>query len=294
MTDSIARFHDPKELEPILDRRGDRLDQLLAGTGIPRERFIGMTIQAVARQPKVLQCTQDSIVLAVLTVAEMGLIPSGAPGGAYLVPYGAECGYIVAYQGLITMAMRSGVLIDVYGKPVYSADEFDVVEGTEPRIDHHPSLSGDRGTITHFYAVGHLANGGRQQHVMTLAEVEAIRDRNRQWEKGPWGTADWIEMGRKTPVRNLMKYVPTALTPLQAQALEGEDRWADAPAEPRQMSSRRQRLLMHAVGGAEPDSTVTTGANGADSPNVNASDGVAALGGPEDADEGMPDIPEGK
>lgn len=287
MTNTVARWQ-PKDLEASIEQRGDRLDQLLAGTGIARDRFIGMTIQALAREPQLLQCTQESVLLSVLSVAEMGLIPSGAPGGAYLVPYGREASYIVAYPGLITMGMRSGVLKDIYGKARYEADEFDVREGSEPGIFHKPSLDGDRGNITHYYAVAHLRTGGLMQHVMTAAEVEAIRNRNKAWEHTPWRT-DPVEMGRKTPVRNLMKYIPQALTPMQALMLEGEDR-GSATIEPMQLSSRRARILNRLTGGAETGATDTETADEVKPHGEAETDPSAALGGPADPDEGMPDV----
>ncbi len=278
---------EPNDFKAAIERRGDRLDALLAGTGIDRERFIGMTIQALAREPKLLRCTQESVLLSVLSVAEMGLVPNGAPGGAYLVPYGTEAGYIVAYQGLITMGMRSGALRDIYGKVRYEGDEFEVTEGSTPGIYHKPTLDPDRGNVTHFYAVAHLRTGGQMQHVMTLAEVEAIRDRQRNWEKTPWGTADWIEMGRKTPVRNLMKYIPQALTPMQATALAGEDRWLDAGEERPALSSRRQRVLAHVGGGAETAPVATEDANGNGTPAETETPDSAAL----DPRDGLPPLP---
>lgn len=286
----IARWQ-PSDLQASLQQedRFDRLDALLAGTGITRERFVGMTVQAVAREPKLLRCTRDSVLLSVLSVAEMGLVPNGAPGGAHLVPYGTECGYIVAYQGLITMAMRSGVLKDIYAKARYEADEFDVTEGTNPGIYHKPSLNGDRGNITHFYAVGHLMTGGRMQHVMTQAEVEAIRNRNKQWERGPWAT-DPVEMGRKTPVRNLIKYIPQALNVVQAVALEGEDRWSEAaPAVPA-ANSRLGRIQRRLTGGAEPDAAADEGSADGNGPEDSQDASAEALGGPPDEDKGMPEV----
>jgi recombination protein RecT len=280
----------PRDLQASLEAadRAERLDALLLGTNIPRERFIGMTIQAVARQPKLLRCTRESVLLAVLSVAEMGLVPSGPYGGAWLVPYGDTAQYIVDWRGFLKMAYRSGQLRDAYAKVRYSDEEFMVTEGTVPMIHHVIELSHAIDAVpTHFYAVAHLTTGGHVQHVMSADEVWAIRDRQRNWQSGPWAS-DPLEMGRKTVVRNLFKYIPEAITPQLAQALEHEDALDAAPAPAvAPLSDRRQRLLARYAGN---DAAGDTPPPDTDEPTAGVS---AGLGGPADEDEGMPEIPGG-
>jgi hypothetical protein len=75
--------------------------------------------------------------------------------------------------------------------------------------------SGDRGEIIAFYAVARFTTGGHHFDVMTRAEVEAIRDKSQAWmafkagkiQSTPWGT-DFPEMGKKTAIRRISKYLP--------------------------------------------------------------------------------------
>lgn len=291
MTNTDLLLVEPKRLESLLQEpdRASRLSGLLAGTDISPERFVGMTVQAIARQPKLLRCTRESVLLAVLSVAEMGLAPTGAYGGAWLVPYGDQCKYIIDWRGFLKLAYRSGILKDAYAKVVYEADEFRVIEGTNPQIIHEPNLDADRGNIAWYYAVAHLRNGGHVQHVMSAAEVEAIRDRQPRWESGPWGT-DGPEMGRKTVIRNLFKYIPEAMTPELAQALEQEDAMDRVgPTNVTPISSRRARV-MAALTGAETDAAGAEEVSPGQAPPEVEGDQAVDPDVPAD-DASMPEVP---
>lgn len=286
----------PKDYESMMLAKQDRLTQLLAGSDVEPERFIGMVTQAIARQPRLLNpdVDKESVLLAVLSVAEMGLVPSGPFGGAWLVPYRdkksgkQKVQPIVDWRGFIKMAMRSGQLRGAWAHPAYEGDSFRYVLGDDPALMHHPTLNPDeRGNVTHFYAVAHLNSGERVFEVMTRGEVDAIRKRARASDEGPWVT-DYIEMGRKTVVRKLFKYLPVAQTPQMAKALEEEDDWNGEPgalvaAAP--MSDRRARLVSH-MQGAETDAVSTEPSVEAPPSAEPANDSDPAVGTGESSEPG--------
>lgn len=287
MSGEIVRWQ-PKDMEKSLDQRADRLGQLLMGTGVDPERFVGMTVQALARQPSLLQCTQESVLLAVLSVAELGLVPNGPYGGAWLVPYGREAKWIIDWRGMLKLAYRSGILKDAYAEVRYSSEPFVVHKGTNPRIEHEYGLvRPTEDAVTHFYAVAHLRTGGHVQHVMTALEVEAIRNRQRNWQKGPWAS-DPLEMGRKTVVRNLFKYVPEAMTPQLAAALDHEDSLDTLEPVPVRVPTGRQARLLAAVGATETASEAGAGQNGDTATDGQSADQGAA---PEGTPADDPDLP---
>lgn len=260
----------PKDFEVIIAAREGDLESLLAGTDITPQRFIKSTVHALARQPKVMQCDQASILLAVLEAAEMGLEPTGAYGGAHLVPYGNKCGLIVDYRGFIKMALRSGQVSSVMAALVYDADTFSYELGTKPHIQHVPALEREADSkVTHVYAVYWTPEGHSGFVVMTHAEVEAVRRMGATGQSEPWKTS-WGEMAKKTAVRRLFKLYPVAITPQLATALEHEDRWDSGAAggvgesPPAAPSPRRARVFA-ALTGQEP---------------------------PAEADDGLPDMPE--
>lgn len=275
----------PRDFEQLLVAKEDRLSALLAGSEVKPEQFIGMTVQAIARDRKLMapDIDRESLLLAVLSVAEMGLLPNGA-GGAHLVPFNdKESGkrkvqYIVDWRGLIKMALRSGQLRAAWAHPVYEGDEFAYILGDRPMISHKPTLEpSTRGNITHAYAVLHLTNGERVFEVMTIDEIEGIRKRSRAKDAGPW-VSDYVEMVRKTPIRRIFKYHPQVVTPQLAAALQAEDDWEDAtPVNVTPVSDRRQRLLSH-YGAAEPSPLEADPANDSQPSGEAQPDGSADSG----------------
>ena len=96
------------------------------------------------------------------------------------------------------------------------------------RLVHKPFLTGDRGDIVGFYAVAKLKGGGVQFEFMSLSEVIAVRDGSSGWAtakrfgkeaKSPWG-ASFSEMGRKTVIRRLCKYLPMSVELATAIAID--------------------------------------------------------------------------
>lgn len=220
-----------KNLEGLLRR--EEFQRSLADVApkhITKERIVKLALVAASRQPKLFECTPQSFLQSVMKSAELGLDCVGTLGQGYLVPYyngkikAFECQFIVGYQGLIELARRSGNISRIESRVVYEKDEFVVEYGLEPKLIHKPYLGGDRGKIVCVYAIAELKDGSRQVEVMTLDEVERIRDRSKAKDGGPWVT-DFAEMARKTVIRRLAKYLP--LSPELAKAIETDDQQFD-------------------------------------------------------------------
>jgi len=211
---ALARREQVHPIVAALDERSDVIASLLPkGTDV--ERFKRIVLQSINRNPQLKKCTPNSIVDAAAEAARLGLEPSGAIGGAHLVPYGDTAQLIVDYRGLVELARRSGEIAAIDAAIVRQADHFKVRRGTEPSIDHVPDIEApspadpaDEGNpVTHVYAVARLRNGQRQFDVMTRDEIERIRGRSRAGNAGPWRT-DWHEMAKKTVLRRLSKTLP--------------------------------------------------------------------------------------
>lgn len=177
------------------------------------ERLLRLMVGEVRRVPKLADCSQATLMACVLDMMRLGLEP-GPLGHAYLVPYGNVCTLILGYRGLIELARRSGQIQRIEAHLVYEKEAADpnhwVYEaGIEPKLIHRPMLAKDRGPIVAAYMVAKLADGSTQLEVMTIGEIEAIRDRSKSGKSGPWVT-DFGEMCRKTVVRRGSKYLPLA------------------------------------------------------------------------------------
>jgi recombination protein RecT len=215
-------------LEDLLNSRRDLIAQLIPKHLTP-DRLMKTALVAYARSPQLRACDVNSILKCVVQCAELGLEPNTPLGLAYLVPFKTECTLIVGYRGLINLARRTGELLQVEAHPVRKGDKFRVRYGSEPVLEHEPLWEDDARDVLAFYALARLANGERQVEVMSRSSVDAIRDRSRASKNGPWVT-DYDEMGKKTVVRRMMKYLP--MNPHLARAMEVDaDRDENEPIE---------------------------------------------------------------
>ena len=190
--------------------RAQELDALLRDSGVDRERFISTVVHALVKAPDVLEkCSAESVIMATLDAAKMGLEPTGQYGGAYLIRRGNVAVMEVDYRGFIRMAQRSGAIKRAMASAVYHGDEFEWEEGTNPYLKHRPTQGPargepERGDLTHVYAIGWLPDGTPQFRVMTRDEVNAIMARTSSKKDGkvvgPWVT-DYVPMALKTVVR---------------------------------------------------------------------------------------------
>jgi len=188
----------------------ERVTQTLQRAGtrwLSAEQIKTQAMIAVARNPKLLDCTRFSFLESVVRAAERGLRFAGAGGEAYLIPYKSKCTLIIGYRGLCALARRTGKVIRLEARCVHEKDSFKIEYGDSQKLIHKPHLGPDRGEITCCYALGELRGGSVQLEVMTRVQIDEIRKRSRAGDTGPWQT-DYEEMARKTVLRRLCKYLP--------------------------------------------------------------------------------------
>lgn len=214
MSNPLALFQ-----QALTEKRGAIAGRLPAH--LNPDRLIKIAITAAAKNPKILDCDRESIMLSVMQAAELGLEPGGALGEGYLVPYGRTCQFIPGYRGLISLARRSGQIVSIEAHEVYEQDEFTVEFGLDPKLIHRPTLKSERGEVVAFYAVARIVGGGVQYDYMTRADVDAIRKRSRAGSSGPWVT-DYNEMGKKTVIRRLFKTLPVSVELCRALEIQAE------------------------------------------------------------------------
>ena len=224
-TNGTAAAKAPTTLEQMLEARSDLLRKVLP-KHMTAERLVKVALLARSRNPLLLQCTPESLLKAILQCAEMGLEPSGSVGGAHLVPFRNkktghyEATLIPDYRGLIDLARRSGQIRSVEAHIIYERDKYRVRYGTEPVLEHEPTLTGEAGAMVAAYAVAKLADGATQVEVMTRGAVDLVRARSRASDSGPWVT-DYEAMAKKTVLRQLCKYLPRSRE--LAEALDLDD-----------------------------------------------------------------------
>lgn len=209
------------------------------------ERLLKVAQIAATTTPGLAKCDVASLVGAIGQCAQMGLEPNTVLGHAYLVPFNTKrkdangnerwvnsVQVIIGYKGLIDLARRSGQIVSIAAHEVCSNDKFELVYGLDEKLIHTPSL-GDRGEIIGFYAVAKLKDGGHCFEFMSMRQVQEIMAATQSKGKyGPWKD-NFTEMGRKTVIRRLAKYLPLSIEFQTAAALDsmaegGKDQHMDA------------------------------------------------------------------
>lgn len=176
---------------------------------ITPDRFARICANAVASNPKLADCSQTSLIGALLCSAQAGLEPNTTLGQAYIIPYGDKAQFQISYKGLIELAHRSGQLKDISSHIVYENDTFEYELGLDPKLKHIPAMK-DRGEIIGAYAVYHLISGGYGFEFMSVDDINKHR---KQFSKAkydsPWDTS-WESMAMKTVVKKALKFAPMA------------------------------------------------------------------------------------
>ena len=179
------------------------------------DRLARIALTNIRTNPKLLECSVESLMGAVMLSAQLGLEP-GPLGHAYLVPYGKECTLIIGYRGLIDLARRSDQIVSLAAHVVHENDKFEFTYGLEENLVHEPNWT-NPGRPLGAYMVAKLKDGGHAIEVMSYDEIEAVRSRSKAAKSGPWVT-DWEEMARKTVVRRGSKYLPLSIESQRAIA----------------------------------------------------------------------------
>jgi recombination protein RecT len=191
------------------------------------EKFARGVRTAVLTDPtgKLLQCDPVSIVMAVLTSAQLDL-EVDAKGHAYLIPYGSRCQLIPGYKGYLRKIQECGIVDTITTQIVYEGDEFQVEGGTNPGIKHiintEDATGRDNGMLTYVYAIIRYKSGAVDFEVMSRGECEKIRD-GLKFESNVWKN-HFSEMARKTVVRRFVKrlQLPTVENILQIDDLHSQ------------------------------------------------------------------------
>jgi len=179
------------------------------------ERMIRVAVTAIQKTPKLMECSQQSLIACIVEASQLGLEPDGVIGHAYLVPYKnkntgrMEAQLMAGYKGLIELARRSGKVGAINAEIVYEGDEFRVVKGLNPDLIHVPNWQ-DPGEMIAAYATAKLKDGDVQFCVMPRHEIDKHRARSKAKDYGPWVT-DYEWMAKKTAIRQLCKLLPCSI-----------------------------------------------------------------------------------
>lgn len=197
---------------------------------VSADRMLKIALGALRTTPKLMSCTVESLMGGVVQCSQLGLEPNTPLGHAYLIPFDnrrkgiTEVQIVLGYKGLIDLARRSGQVVSIAAHEVCQHDHFEYAYGLDEKLEHRPAL-GERGSVIAFYAVAKLKDGGHAFEVMSRGQIEEIRDASQNYKFARdksttvWGQ-HFVEMGRKTVLRRLFKYLPVSIELATASALD--------------------------------------------------------------------------
>lgn len=195
------------------------------------DRLLRVAMTAIQNTPKLLECDRQSLYSAIMKAAQLGLEPDGILGQAYLIPFSKsykdgtqwkkrmEVQFIPGYKGLIDLARRSGEVSNIIAKEVCEKDKFAITWQEQPPFIHEQQPSGDRGKVIGFWALAHFKDGGFHWDYMSYDEIIAIRNQSSGWKSAveykkekdsPW-EKNFVEMGKKTVIRRIAKFLPMSV-----------------------------------------------------------------------------------
>lgn len=178
---------------------------------IPVDKFLRTTVTAIQMQPALLEADRRSLLGACMKAAQDGLLLDGREAAAVIFggKGGARVQYMPMLGGLLKKLRNSGELASIAAHVVYDTDQFTYELGDNESITHKPSLGSSRGKPIAAYAIARTKDGAIYREVMSLYDIEKVRNVSRAKDSGPW-TQWWDEMAKKTVIRRLCKRLPSS------------------------------------------------------------------------------------
>lgn len=217
-------------LAGILGRIQTQMSQVLPRHLDP-ETMTRVVLVEGARNPKIGQCTAESIATTVMLASQLGLQPSSPLGHFYLIPRNEKdrrsgdrvmrCGYVIGYRGYLELARRAGLRMNagvVYADEIQNGSFRWTIE--PPEIAHDGAL-GVRRTddqLVLAYAVAVDRDGHRYQLVIDRQGIDEAQraSSGRVWQD------HFASMARKTAIRRLLAGGLVPLSTELATALDEE------------------------------------------------------------------------
>lgn len=216
-----------KSVHALVLRNANQI-QMALPKHISAERMTRVFFSSLRRTPKLLECSDASLVGSLMKASQLGLEPDGLLGLAYLVPRWSkklnqhEAELQIGYLGLIELARRSGQISTIAAECVFDGDEFAYWhDETSVHFKHKPAWKENAANkIAAVWARAVLKDGGVQLVVLPRADIERFRARS-QNPDGVW-LSDYAAMAKKSALRQLCKLLPRSIELGDAMAIDAE------------------------------------------------------------------------
>jgi recombination protein RecT len=173
------------------------------------EKFTRTIMTAVQQNQDLVKADRNSLFAACLRSASTGLLPDGKESA--LVMFGDKAQFMPMLQGMLKLVRNSGELLSITSQIIYEKDVFKYwVDSDGEHLNHEPQMFSDRGNVIGAYALAKTKDLAVYIEVMTMNEIDAVRNVSRSKNNGPWAGPFKHEMYKKSVLRRLIKRLPVS------------------------------------------------------------------------------------
>lgn len=185
---------------------------------LPVDKFVRTALTAINSNPKLANCTQQSLLAAIMNSAQLGLEFNTPLGEAYLIPYENKktgittVNFQIGYQGLLKLAYNTKQFKRITAREVKENEDFAINYGTG-EISHKPCLTGGSGDVLGYYAIYQTKDGGQDVFYMSKTDAERYGrkfSKSFNYNDSPWQT-NFDSMAKKSCLIQVLKYAPKAI-----------------------------------------------------------------------------------
>jgi len=188
---------------------------------ITPDRMVSLFTMAIKSSPEIMNCSQASLIAAVIQTIQLGFLPIPSTGHIYYVPFNnrkrngqivREVQFILGYKGMIELINRSRDAAILSAECVYGNDGFEYSFGLSPTLIHKP-VKENRGNIIGVYAVAKNKIVDEKLFVyLSKDEIEKVKSASKAGgsDYSPW--SKWYEeMAKKTAIKRIAKLLPLSI-----------------------------------------------------------------------------------
>lgn len=243
-------------MRAMLERAAPQIEAALP-TYMSVERFTRITMTSIQMTPKLLDCTQISLISAIMQCAQLGLEPDNMLRHCHLVPFRdnkaneSRVQIIIGYRGIMKLARNSDEVSAIEARTVLEKDRFVYRYGLDAQraLEHVPSADMDPGMIRCAYAICRFRGGGEVFEVALPRHIEKAKKSSRTAHRSdsPWKLHE-EEMWRKTAIRRLEPFLPLDGLARRAFAIDeagerGAQQYADLDLPTDEDASEMESLI---------------------------------------------------
>ena len=199
------------QINPVvsaLEKAGEQFKARLSHK-LDSEKFRFGVLTAVQKNPDLMSCSPQSVILAAYEAAELGVDLSPALQLGWLIPYGGKATFQPSYRAYIQKSYATKSVRAFYAEVVYEADQFELIAAPKRSLVHklNPRAERKEETAIGAYAFVEFMDGHVDYEWLTRDQIQRRRNHSKAKNSMMW-TEFWEEGWRKTPIRVLAKRLP--------------------------------------------------------------------------------------